>query len=53
MYIKESSLRAQLIELNDEYLSGLMPHIEWIAKLKTLKTQADNLGIELFNEGGN
>lgn len=53
MYTKESSLRAELIELNDTYLGGTMPRIEWVTRLRELNEIAEKLGIDLFNEGAN
>ena len=50
MITKESMLKAQLIELNDSYLDGLMTKLEWVTRLNDLVSKADNLGINLFNE---
>lgn len=53
MSINESTLRAQLIELNDTYLSGTMPKIDWAIRLNELNEIAEKNGIDLFNERGN
>ena len=52
MFTKESMLKAQLIELNDSYLDGLMTKLEWVTRLNELVSKAEQLGVNLF-EGAN
>lgn len=52
MFTKESILKAQLVELNDSYLDGLMTKLEWVTRLNDLVSKAEQLGVNLF-EGAN